>query len=103
MITNRGAVYIAIVLLQSVPVIYNSDTPSSFINPEPIASPVSKEKIILAVERRGSERQKEELRCEREFWEKVPEDRTPQGTFWEVVQLAWDCRVYGKCEDWGML
>ena len=38
----------------------------------------------------------EKMRRDRELWEKVREDRVPQGTFWEIVWPAWDCRAYGN-------
>ena len=46
---------------------------------------------------------KEELRKERERWEKAREDRVPQGAFWDGVWPAWDCRAYGTREYWGIL
>ena len=46
---------------------------------------------------------KEELRKEREKWEKAREDRVPQGAFWGVVQPALVCRAYGRREYGGML
>jgi len=102
-INRAPAIFIVIILLQSVLIIYNSGTLSSFLNLESVASRASKEKFALMAERGGSERQREEMRHEREFWGKVPEDRVPQGAFWEVVWPAWDCRAYGKREYWGML
>jgi hypothetical protein len=49
------------------------------------------------------EHQKEELREERERWEKAREERVPQGAFWESVEPAPDCRAYGKREYSGTL
>jgi len=104
MTAGRGlAVCIAIVVLQSVWTIYNSDALSSYKSHENAASRASNEHSALVVRREESERQREELKRERKFWEKVPEDRVPQGAFWEVVQPAWDCRAYGKREYWGTL
>jgi len=102
-INRAPAIFIAIISLLSVLIICNSDTLSSFINLERAASRASKEKFALMAERGESERQREKMRREREFWAKVPEDRVPQGAFWEVVWPAWDCRAYGKREYWGML
>jgi len=46
---------------------------------------------------------KEELRKERERWERAREDRVPQGAFWDSVWPAFDCRAYGTREYWGIL
>jgi len=54
-------------------------------------------------EREKLELEKEKLRLERERWERVREDRVPQGAFWEVVSPAVACSAYGKREYWGML
>ena len=54
-------------------------------------------------EREKSEWEREEMRRDRELWEKAREDHVLQGTFWEVVWPAWDCRGYGNREYWGML
>ena len=94
---------IAIVVLQSVLIVYKSAALSTYISLENAASRALKERLSLVGRREKSERQREELKREREIWEKVPEDRVPQGAFWEVVQPAWDCRAYGKREYWGTL
>lgn len=97
------AVCIAIMSLQPLLNIYNSDTLSTWMKYNYAVSHASKETLALRAERRKSERQREGLKREREIWEKVPEDIVPQGAFWEVVQPAWDCRAYGKREYWGTL
>lgn len=80
-INRAPAIFIAIISLLSVLTICNSDTLSSFINLERAASRASKEKLALMAERGESERQREKMRHEGEFWAKVPEDRVPQGAF----------------------
>ena len=90
-------------LLQTVGIIYNSDALAKYIDIESAASRASSQTSALVAEREKSEWEREKMRVEREFWEKVPEDRVPQGAFWEVVWPAWDCRAYGKREHWGML
>ena len=102
-ISRRLAVFIAIILFQTVFIITTSDTLAKFINLESTVFRASREKSALVAEREKSERERENLRREREFWEKVPEDRVPHGASWEVVWPAWDCLAYGKREYWGML
>ena len=103
-VISRGlAVCFAIMLLQTVLIICTSDTLAESISLESAAFRASRETSALVAEREKSEREREKLRREREFWEKVPEDRVPQGAFWEVVWPAWVCRAYGKREYWGML
>jgi len=103
-VTSRGlGICIAIILLHTVRFIYNSDALAKYIDLESTASRTSGQMSALVAEREKSEREREKLRGEREFWDKVPEDRVPQGAFWEVVWPAWDCRAYGKREYWGTL
>ena len=84
-------------------VIYRSDSLTKFIRLESVALLASSQKSALVAEREKSEQKREKMRRDRELWEKVLEDRVPQGAFWEVVWPAWDCRAYGKREYWGML
>ena len=103
-VISRGlAICIAIILLQTVLIVYNSDALANYINLESAAFRASREKSALVAEREKLERERERLRREREFWERVPEDRVPRGAFWGVVWPAWDCRAYGKREYWGAL
>jgi len=46
---------------------------------------------------------KEELRKERERWEKAREDRVPHGAFWDTPWPARGCYAYGKREYHGTL
>jgi len=103
-IMTRGlAFWFAIMLFQTALIIYRSDALEKFISLESSALHSSAEKSALVAEREKSEREREKMKRDREFWEKVLEDRVPQGAFWEVVWPAWDCRAYGKREYWGML
>jgi hypothetical protein len=72
-------------------------------DPEAAARHASREKAALMVEKEKSQRERENMRRDRELWEKAKEARVPQGAFWEVVLPAWDCRAYGKREYWGIL
>lgn len=96
-------VFVAIMFLQPMLMICTSGTLAKFTDLKSTALRALWEKSALVTEREKSERERGKLRREREFWEKVPEDRVPQGAFWEVVWPAWDCLAYGKREYWGML
>ena len=72
-------------------------------DPEAAARHASREKAALMVEKEKSQRERENMRRDRELWEEAKEARIPQGAFWEVVWPAWDCRAYGKREYWGIL
>jgi len=103
-VIGRGlAVFLAILLLQTVLTFYTSDTLAKFIELKSAAFRASRERNALVAERQKSEQERERMSREREIWEKVPGDRVPYGAFWEVVWPAWDCLAYGKREYWGML
>ena len=61
------------------------------------------ERQTLEDERQTLENERLALKEERERWEKVREDRGPQGAFWESVLPAEACLSYGKREYWGVL
>jgi len=61
------------------------------------------EKFILVAGRGKSERETEKLRHDRELWGKVPEDRVPQGAFWDDARPDRNCRAYGKRDYRGRL
>ena len=50
--------------------------------------------------REEEERWKEELRRELERWERALGRNIPQGTFWDGVRPAADCRAYDTREYW---
>jgi len=110
-ILTRGLVVcLAVVLLQTVLIVYSSDTLKRFIDLESAARRVSRERDALVEERERSEQEREKsgwerekMRRDRELWEKALEDRVPLGAFWDVIWPALDCRAYGKREYWAML
>jgi hypothetical protein len=63
----------------------------------------SEEASILVAEREKWEKEKEDMRHDRELWGKVPEDRVPPGAYWNFVRSYYDCRAYGKREYQGAL
>ncbi|KAF9651184.1 hypothetical protein BDM02DRAFT_899049 [Thelephora ganbajun] len=104
MTASRGlAICLAIMLLETVLIMYRSDTLAKFINLESTAFRASMEKSALVAEREKSEQERERMRRDRRLWEKVPEDYIPQGAYWDPVWPAYNCRAYGKREYWGML
>jgi len=93
----------AVILIQTALIIRRSDTLARFIDLESAAFRASKETSALITEREKSERERTEMRHDREFWGKVPDDRVPQGAFWDVIRPAVECRGYGEREYSAML
>jgi hypothetical protein len=52
----------------------------------------------LKEEKEALTEERKKLKEERERWEKVREDRVPQGAFWGALTPAEDCRSYGTRE-----
>ena len=83
--------------------VYRSNTLANFIELESGALRASMEASTLVAEREKWEGEKENMRHDRESWEKVPEDRIPPGAYWSSVRPAYECRAYGKREYQGTL
>jgi len=103
-IAHRGlAICFAILLFQTILIICRSDTLAKFYDLTSTALRASREKSALVTEREKSEQRREQMRRDRELWEKVPEYRVPEGAFWDAVRPAVECRAYGKREYSAML
>jgi len=101
---SRGiAICLAIMLLQTVLIIYRSDTLAKYTHLESAFLRASTEKLVLVVKREKSELEREKMKCDRELWEKALEDRVPQGAFWDDFWGIWYCRAYGTREYQGTL
>ena len=72
-------VFVAIMFLQPMLMICTSGTLAKFTDLKSTALRALWEKSALVTEREKSERERGKLRREREFWEKVPEDRVLGG------------------------
>jgi hypothetical protein len=100
---SPGLIGIVTILIQIVVIVSGSGSLIKAINLESAALNASRERVALVAWRVKSEREREQMRRDRELWGKVREDRVPQGAYWEVVWPAWDCHAYGKREYWGTL
>jgi hypothetical protein len=94
--TLINCIYLAILLIQAVVIICGSDALAKFIDLDSASNRASKERFALIAER-------DKLRRDIKWWEKVKEDRVPQDAFWDGVWPALDCSAYGKREYWGVL
>ena len=83
--------------------LYRSETLANYIKFESEALRASIEASALVAERERWEREKENMRHDREMWEKVPEDHIPPGARWGTVSYIYGCRAYGKREYEGVL
>lgn len=61
------------------------------------------EASALVAERERWEKEKEDMRHDREVWGKVPENPIPRGAHWDPVWHTYECRAYGKREYLGLL
>jgi len=84
-------------------VLCRSDTVADFAKFESEARRASTKSSALIAERKKWEVEKENMRHDRELWEKVPEDRVPPAANWAFVKPSDACRAYGEREYWGRL
>lgn len=83
--------------------VYRSNTLATYVDLESRAHRASMEASALIAERENWEKEKDNMRHDRETWEKVPEERVPPGAYWVYVRPVDDCRAYGKRDYRGEL
>ena len=94
-----------IVLLQVLCalIVYRSNSLSSYVQLEIGARRASREASALVAEREKLEVERENMRHDREIWERVPKEPVPPGASWTSVRPVYECRAYGKREYSGAL
>ena len=91
-----------IILILCILVACRSDTLENYLNIQSEASRASAEASALVAEREKWGRERDDMRHDREVWEKVPEGRVPSRAYWVSVGSS-VCRAYGKQEYEGVL